>query len=575
MDKYTCFTVAADNRDLALEELIEAISLGSQSEESWDEAEIEVGGNDAIQEEDQSEDDATDPEKTDATDMIEQIVKMPTFPKAFTVFIEAGYVDKIYRDIYYHHYSSRHFSQPRNCQRLFFFEGISVAPNKFPENATDRFIGVCVVQPNGIIGRSYWNPKYFLPRGHYVRTTDFTVMLLGKYLHIKAFPHMMQDREATTCAEVTVLNLIDYYSQSYTEYRSTLLSDIESVEAQHSAERIFPSQGMNYADVARSLAYVGLSPRIYASRVSAMIRNSMRRYLYYYVESGIPFGVAVESTEQGVLHSMVCVGHGPKDTNWPTDCAVNYLSKEIADTGATELRTCWIANSADAYQTFVVMDDNDTPYQTVHLETASNNWTYPRKQADGLKKYAVEQLCVPLYKRVFLEVDGAVEVFATFLTSQMGFRAVMERNGLNDWSKVGETKDSPLIVRVFLASSRTFLSQRMQALSEMESQAMDNECGKVYQNLFCPRFVWVCELYTKETFEGASPKAIGEIVVDATARRTGGLGGVDGIVLVHYPYYITYRGPNSRLVKLEHNERLLEVWSPIKQFRGNLQDFNE
>lgn len=556
MDKYTCFIVTAENRDVTLEELFEAISQDNRLEDDWD-------------------DPALGPEKTDATDMIGQITKIPTFPKAFTVFIETGYVDRIYRDIYYHHYSSRHFSQPRNCHRLFFFEGDTVEPNKFPENAHDYFIGVCVVQPNGIIGRSYWNPKYFLPGGHYVRTADFTVMLLGKYLNISAFPYMMQDREATTCAEVTVLNLIDYYSRSYTEYQSTLLSDIENVESQHSAERIFPSQGMNYADVARSLAYVGLSPRIYASRTSAIIRNSLRRYLYYYVESGTPFGVAVESTEQGVLHSMVCVGHGPRNTKWPTDCVINYLSKEITDTGDVEFRTCWIANSADAYQTFVVMDDNDTPYQTVHLEVASNNWTYPKKHSDGLKQYAVEQLCVPLYKRVFLEVDGAVEVFATFLTSRMGFRTVMERTGQSDWLEIGGTKNSPLIVRIFLASSRTFLSQRMQALDKMTPQVMDKECGKVYQNLFCPRFVWVCELYTKESFMNDDPKVIGEIVVDATARRTGGVGGTDGIVLVHYPYYITYRSPNSHLVSLEYNERQLGVWSPFGQFRGNLRDFSE
>lgn len=575
MDKYTFYLVTADKRDADLSYFIESISSDSSTAENWSDINseewIEMG-----QDEDRDGDSVVaDPEKTDATDMIERIVNMQIFPEAFTVCVETGYVDRVYRDIYYHHYASRHFSQSRNCQRLFFFEGIHKDPNELLKIAQKHFIGVCVVQPNGIIGRSYWNPQYFLLKGHYVRTAEFTVTLLGTLLRIEAFPHMMQDREATTCAEVTVLNLIDYYSQRYTEYRSTLLSDIESVEAQHSAERIFPSQGMNYADVARSLAYVGLSPRIYASRVSAMIRNNMRRYLYYYVESGIPFGVAVESTEQGILHSMVCVGHGPRDTTWPIDCAVNYLSKEITDTGETELRTCWIANSADAYHTFVVMDDNDTPYQTVHLEAASNHWTYPRKQADGLKQYAIEQLCVPLYKRVFLEVDGAVEIFATFLTSRKGFQAVMERNGQRDWLEVGKTKDTPLIVRVFLASSRTFLSHRMQALNKMSSQTMGKECSNVYQNLFCPRFVWVCELYTKETFVDNSPKAIGEIVVDATARRTGGLGGIDGIVLVHYPHYITYRGPDSCLEELEYNERQLEVWSPFEQFRGNLRDYNE
>lgn len=551
MEKYLCVMVRADNRESDLKCLTESIMQDENIRlaEDWS--------------------------GTDAADMLRQIVDTPTFPKSFTVFIEIGYVDRVYRDIYYHHYASRHFSQSRNCLRLFFFEGVGKETGDLPENAEDIFIGVSVIQPNGIIGRSYWNPRYFLTKEHYVRTADFTVALLGKKLHVKAFPYMMQDREATTCAEVTILNLVDYYSQSYMEYRSLLLSDIERIEAQHSAERIFPSQGMNYADVARSLTQAGLSPRIYINRISSIAKDAMQRYLYYYVESGIPFGIAVESMEQGILHSMVCVGHGPRSKSWPEDSAVNYLSKELNDDGGTDFRTCWIANSADAYSTFVVMDDNDTPYQTVRLEAASENWTFPQRQQGKPTQYAVEQLCVPLYKRVFLEVDGAAEVFSTFLTSRMGFQAVMERIRADKWLAVGQQEENPLIVRMFLASSRTFLYQRMRMLRQMNPKNMDNQCIEVYQNLYCPRFVWVCELYTKDTFLHAdNPRPIGEIVVDATARRTGSIGGLDSIVLVHYPHYITYRDPNSSWAELESNEQKLDVWSPIEQFRGNLRDFN-
>lgn len=513
-------------------------------------------------------------DRADAVKMLDDIIHISTFPKDFTVYIEMGYVDKVYRDIYYHHYSARHFNQSRNCKRLFFFDGVKDDSTELSEDAEQRFIGVSVIQPNGIIGRSYWSPKYFLELGYYVRTTKFAVTLLGRHLHINAFPYTMQDREATTCAEVTVLNLAAYYSQSYSEYRYTLLSDIESVEAQHSAERIFPSQGMNYADVARSLAHIGLSPRIYSSRIPTMTQNNMRRYLYYYVESGIPFGVAVESSEPGMLHSMVCVGHGRRNESWPADCAVNYLVKEPSSSGSMEFRNCWIVNSADAYESFVVMDDSARPYETVHFEVASKNWTFPQKREDGLTRYAVEYLCVPLYKRVFLEVDGAAEVFATFIVGRMGFQAVMERMRIADWSDCGKEKDKPLIVRIFLASSRTFLTQRMQALNQMEPGQMDDACLEVYQNLFCPRFVWVCELYTKESFVEKEPKAIGEIVVDATARRIGSMGGLDSIILTHYPHYITYRNPDSSLVKLEKNEKKLDTWSPFPQFHGNLRDFN-
>ena len=57
---------------------------------------------------------------SDARVKLEQIMNLHRFPEKYIVVIEVNYVDKVYRDIYYHHYASRHFSQPRNCIRLFF-----------------------------------------------------------------------------------------------------------------------------------------------------------------------------------------------------------------------------------------------------------------------------------------------------------------------------------------------------------------------------------------------------------------------------------------------------------------------
>lgn len=512
-------------------------------------------------------------QQTDAADMLRQIVNNPCFPKAFTAYVENNYVDRIYRDIYYHHYASRHFEQPRNCVRMFFFDGNWDDLDALFADHTDRFIGVCIIQPNGIMGRSYWHPQYFLGKGYYVRTAKFQVNFLGRQLEVPAFPYTMQDREATTCAEVTTLNLIEYYSKSYAEYRTALPSDIEAVEARHSAERIFPSQGMSYADVARSLAQSGLSPRIYASRAPQISRVSMRRYLYYYIESGIPFGVAVESMEPGVLHSIVCVGHGPREeARWLADSAVNYLSKDVTTEGV-EFRSCWIANSADAYQTFVVMDDNESPYKTVCLEAAQAEWTGPQIKDGGIH-LSVEQLCVPLYKRVFLEIDGAAEMFASFLTSRVGYRAVMKRRNQSSWLETGGERDNPLIVRIFLASSRTFLCQRIQMLDKMAPDEMDERCLEVYQNLYCPRFVWVCEIYNKDTFQEDTACPIGEVVMDATTHRTGTMNSLNGIVLVHYPHYITHCDPDSGWADLINNEIQLDNWKPFGQFRGNLKDFS-
>lgn len=508
----------------------------------------------------------------DAINMLENIVKLEMFPHTFTVYIETEYVDKVYRDIYYHHYASRHSVQSRNCIRLFFFNGEIDEPQNIPSDAEESLVGVCVVQPNGVLGRSYWNPRWFLTKGTYVRTGTYSFTILGKKLTIEAFPYMMQDHEATTCAEVTVLNLVDYYSKCYPEYRSILLSDIEQVEAKHSAQRLFPSKGMNYADVARSLSHVGLSPRIYASRFSSPEKYTTRRYIYHYTESGIPFGVAVESSKPSMLHSMICVGHGPARDNWIEDCSTNFLSWEK---GERKLRSCWIADSADAYDSFVVMDDSDRPYRLVQFTSRSASWTFPQLTKNGEMRYAVQQLCIPLYKRVFLEVEGATEIFNSILTSRISIQSVLDRLSYDtEWKSIGKTKGEPLIVRTFLASSRTFLLHRIRDLDYIGA-AMDERCLQVYQNLFCPRFVWVCELYTKKSFCLEAPRVIGEIVIDATARRMGVNGGFESVVLIHYPHFISYRCPESDWRALDENQIIMEKWCPYTQFRGNLTDYNE
>lgn len=95
------------------------------------------------------------------------------------------------------------------------------------------------------------------------------------------------------------------------------------------------------------------------------------------------------------------------------------------------------------------------------------------------------------------------------------------------------------------------------------SGLMDEELEEVYQNLYCPRFVWICELYSYSSYYQSSPKAIGEIVADATARQTGNTDSLDGIVLIHYPYYITYRGIDSNWQAFESNSKNIKSGVPL------------
>ena len=65
------------------------------------------------------------------------------------------------------------------------------------------------------------------------------------------------------CTEVTLLNLLEFYSNSYDDYRAVVPKDIIESEQRHSHERVLPSRGITYPILTKVLSDFGFSPRLY------------------------------------------------------------------------------------------------------------------------------------------------------------------------------------------------------------------------------------------------------------------------------------------------------------------------
>lgn len=87
-----------------------------------------------------------------------------------------------------------------------------------------------------------------------MRLAKYVVTVFGKQLEVWAFPYGMQDGETTSCAEVTILNLLDYYSQSYPEYHYLLPSEISHLVEKSSFERRMPTTGLSYELISKVFA---------------------------------------------------------------------------------------------------------------------------------------------------------------------------------------------------------------------------------------------------------------------------------------------------------------------------------
>lgn len=474
--------------------------------------------------------------------------------RPFTIIQEFNHVNSAYRDMYYYYYSTQHLDIPRFSKRISFFSGkiargdlescsnsgewsnyylLTDEERGFAGMSNSRFLGSCVINPlmSGRIGFSILSPQLFSyevgENGKisnieelYVRTSSYEINVLGVPLRVLAFPYRMQDRETMLCGEITILNIMDYFSNTYQYYRNVLPREIITKSQEISKERVLPSLGISYATLIGIMLNFGFSPKLYIkdtffnglySGVSA--DHSLKRLLHYYVESGIPVGLNLESSLVGEIgHSVICIGHGSFSV--PTETIV------VCDSKRMEGQQLGFIDSADYFEKYVIVDDNNFGYQLK---------SYSDFSSDASKKLTVRGVAVPLYPKVFLDALGAKSIFYSFFMDEVyGLE-----NGLLYHQEPKKVLGHPIVTRLFLASSRSMKKFRVK-------NETNNEVKYCYGIQPLPRFVWVCELYERDKYvsdmrEGLPVTPFAEAILDATSSENRG---VAGILLARYPKMI-------------------------------------
>ena len=468
-----------------------------------------------------------------------------------TVVIENNYVDRIYRDCYYSHFSGKHFEYNRYCKRILFFSGDQEERLKFLEEdiLNKNFLGCIVIKPikNGAIGKTLLSPKVLhtdVNKKIYVRITEYSISFCGMNLKIEAFPYSMQDRETLSCAEVTILNILDYYSNNYSDYKFTLPSDIYSIISNHGFERPLPTTGMSYTMISKLLLEFGFFPKLYVAN-EGYTDEQMRRILSYYVESAIPVALGLQY-RVGYNHSIVCIGHGDKNEN----IIKTELYRTFETDDGTKSENLFIADTANSHDELIVMDDNLCPYSTYGFRREQKNIFSIEKESllfgktiQGGFDTSSKILCiaVPLYKRMQMDAENARYICIEVLKDRKSsFKEFVDR-GLG--IEIG-TAESPIVMRLFLASSRKFLHERMNSLPK------DHVLRKVYKSTYFPKFIWVCELSSLSSYN--KKEVIGEIILDATASATEHA--MDSIISIFYPHLVCSQTREGKIqTELLHN----------------------
>lgn len=483
---------------------------------------------------------------------LKKICKQYGYP--ITIVHEKRYVDKLYRDIYYHYYSEMHFDVSRQCQRLALFKLPSHRLEKpytekdflygtHPgENVRDlseleqNFLGVIVIRPP-FVHVSPSNVTHTMSRtllsvksGHsdeHILSAKYHISIYGHTYTVSAFPFSNQHGDALKCAETCVWEMLEYFGARYATYQSVLPSDLYKKISSTASQRLLPSRGLNVTESSYLFQSFGFESKLYMrSLFDFTSRNikSARHYVsydkirsfttapyfhrifHYCVESGFPL-YSVLDTPNGnnnPKHSVVTVGYVPIDLkNISVDMIMNHCFK---------WGTLYFLDLADISFTYVNNDDNQIPYVREKFDQFSN--------VKGQCNHRLDTFVVPLPRHVYLDADMAASYIDTLLYNYTDLLKDTLK-GL----KFSNTAENPIVIRYFLTTVKNFKEQRVTDAVKYGGESNDEEII-YYSNLDCSHFIWVAELSTVELYKEPQSYIFGEIILDATASSSTAHGSV-------------------------------------------------
>lgn len=224
-------------------------------------------------------------------------------------------------------------------------------------NLSEKFYGYIVLRPTKqrATGYSFLSPKAYVEHNFVCCIYKRKASVYGRKLSVYGFPFCGQDGEMITCAETSLMIMLDYFSHKYSKYRELLPSDILQLLAKQKTERQLPSKGLPSELISHVLSVLGLSIRIYYrnndySGKELYTKDEFRELLYAYIESGLPIQISTKE------HSFLIIGKENK-------------------LGTKNVK-------------LVTIDDNKRPYKLVDFNED------------------IISFSVPLYEKIFLEADA-------------------------------------------------------------------------------------------------------------------------------------------------------------------------
>ncbi|MEX2596395.1 MAG: hypothetical protein WEC59_05630 [Salibacteraceae bacterium] len=427
---------------------------------------------------------------SDAAEIVQRRVRphIDRLTTCQTVLVEYPYVDKVYRNSYYRYYSSKNNEYHRDCIRISLFRD-ELQPDKFRGQEAEsivpsNYLGFIILRPTNpsVVGRSAISPSA-LGVNLDLCLAPIAASAEGLKVSVNSFPHSSQDTETIKCAETTIWSLLEYYSARYQEYQPVLPSDIIQALSASTAERQLPSAGLNITQIAFALKSFGFAPRVYADGEDSFgfpLSTSI------YLESGIPLVAGLLNSNRTIGHAILIIGREQVDVN-KIDSLKPRLTNDLSIDSELQSVSFEYFDYHQLNRKYVVNDDNFPAYQSIEFDRPCID--YPTSE---WKSCQISHIATPLYHKMYLEANAARMYFESFLF--LGLRI--------------QEKTKSIMTRIFMASTRSY-----KHYLAVES-GMQDPIRNVLMAIEMPKFIWICELGSKDLFKNR--KVEGFVIIDAT-----------------------------------------------------------
>lgn len=341
---------------------------------------------------------------------LETMVK--DMPSNLCCCIEYPYIDEVYRDTYYNFYSRKHGNHGRYCFRVSLFKP-AVNEDNFYEMVNDEtYLGYIVLRPTPrrVIGYSFLSPFVYSDHQYSICLCKRSSSIMGKMVSVSGFPFCGQDGELCTCAETSIVVVLDYFSRRYNRYQRVLPSDVAAFNSDNYLQKLQPSTGIDMDEIVRSFNNIGLTTRRFqrhddnnrADNKTFFEDDVFQDLLHCYVESGFPLLVSEGE------HAYVIIGR--EDKLFPQKPAL------------------------------ITINDNGKPYEKCHNENNIKSFIVPQSDnilldADKIDVTKVLSNFQTAYNQVDFGVNDDEYYNRVFLTTSRSFKSYIVNSSIERCDK--------------------------------------------------------------------------------------------------------------------------------------------